>query len=186
MWPSWHNFRWSHPTGQRQIGWGSLTQNLENILSVVEWILASHTHKTFALLPYMPHIFLWKQHVTDDKGAFILSKLKCKKQVCKGWKQGESTRQEYRSFNHACKDGIWNAKILLDGKLTRDVKDSKKSFFRYNSKMKTKKRSGWLEKVSSDLKKWLIFRKEKEENWGHCRSLQLLKRCSALLQGTKG
>lgn len=115
--------------------WGCL----KNSLTVVEWVLASHTSKAFVLLPYMPHIFLWKQLVSDDKGAFILFKLKCEKQMYKSWKQGESTRQEYRSFHHACRDGIWKAKIVLEGKLTRDVKDSKKRFFRYNNKMETKK-----------------------------------------------
>lgn len=170
-----------------RVGWkGVWLPCLKNSLTVVEWVLASHTSKAFALLPYMPHIFLWKQLVSDDKGAFILFKLKCEKQVYKSWKQGESTRQEYRSFHHACRDGIWKAKIVLEGKLTRDVKDSKKRFFRYNNKMETKKKSGWLEKVPDYLKKWLIFRKEKEENWGDYRSLQSLKRCSALLQGTKG
>lgn len=94
MWPLWHNFQLSHPTGQQCVGWNSLTQNLKNLLTVFKWVLASHICKTFALFPYIPLIFLWKQHISDDEGAFILSKLKCKKQAYRSWKQGESARQE--------------------------------------------------------------------------------------------
>lgn len=61
------------------MGWMRVFDSeLEKLLTVVEWVLASHTCKAFALLPYMPHTFLWKQHVSDDKGALILSKLKWK------------------------------------------------------------------------------------------------------------
>lgn len=72
----------------------------------------------------------------------------------------------------------------MEGKLTRDVKSSKKSFFE-NTKKETKEKSGWLGKVLDELEKWLTFRKGKEENSGDYGGLQSLKRCSALLQSAR-
>lgn len=183
MWPSWHNFQWSHPTSQQRVGSESLTQDLKNILTVVEWVLASHACKAFALLPYMPyiHTFLWKQHVSDDRGTLILSKLKCKKCTRVESKERPPGGSIEAFTMHAAMESE-KQKLCWRENWQEMWRTVRKIFFRYNSKMKTKEKSGWLEKVPDDLEKWVIFRKVKEENWGLCSHWKGVVQCCKALR----
>lgn len=174
MWSSWHSFQWSHPTGQQWVGWEYLTQNLKNILTMVEWVLASHTCKAFASLPYMPRIFLWKQYAVSLMVKVPLfcpssnAKTKCTRVESKENPRGRSIEaftmhagmesEKQKLCWRENWQGVWRAirKVSLG----------------IAAKKKTKEKSGWLEKVPDDSKKWLVFRKEKE-NWGDCRYLQV-------------
>jgi len=64
-----------------------------------------------------------------------LAKLKRKKKVYRIWKEGLATWEEYRNVVRACRDATRKAKAHL----ARDVKDNKKSCFKYiSSKWKTR------------------------------------------------
>jgi len=61
------------------------------------------------------------------------------------WKEGQATWEEYRNVVKACRDATRKAKAHLELSLARDVKDNKKSFFKYiNSKRKTRENVGLL------------------------------------------
>ncbi|GAB0207235.1 mitochondrial enolase superfamily member 1 [Grus japonensis] len=63
----------------------------------------------------------------------LLDKVKHKKEACRGWKQGQVAWEEYRETVRAARDQVRKAKALIEISLARDVKDNKKSFYRYVS-----------------------------------------------------
>ncbi|GAB0208020.1 hypothetical protein GRJ2_003267700 [Grus japonensis] len=63
----------------------------------------------------------------------LLGKVKHRKEAFRGWKQGQVAWEEYRETVRAARDQVRKAKALIEISLARDVKDSKKSFYRYVS-----------------------------------------------------
>jgi len=49
------------------------------------------------------------------------------------WKEGQATWEKYRNFVRACREAMRKAKAHLESNLARDVRDNKKSFFKYIS-----------------------------------------------------
>ncbi|GAB0182821.1 mitochondrial enolase superfamily member 1 [Grus japonensis] len=75
------------------------------------------------------------------------NKAKCKvlHEVYQMWKKGLATWEEYRDVVRECRDATRKVEAHLELKLARDVKDNKKSFFKYIiSKRKTRKNVGPL------------------------------------------
>ncbi|GAB0210211.1 mitochondrial enolase superfamily member 1 [Grus japonensis] len=89
----------------------------------------------------------------------ILGKVKQKKEAFRGWKQGQVAWEEYRETLQAARDQVRKAKALIELNLARDVKDNKKSFYRYVSdKRRTRENVGplWNETgnlVTQDMEK---------------------------------
>ncbi|GAB0176076.1 hypothetical protein GRJ2_000072800 [Grus japonensis] len=82
----------------------------------------------------------------------LLDKLKQKKEAYRGWKQGQVAWEEYRETVRAARDQVRKAKALIELNLARDVKDNKKSFYKYVSdKRKTRENMGPLQKETGDL-----------------------------------
>ncbi|CAM4636979.1 unnamed protein product [Lepidochelys kempii] len=71
----------------------------------------------------------------------ILADLKQKKEAYKKWKIGQMTREEYKNIVRGCRGEIRKAKSHLELQLARDVKSTKKGFFRYVSNKKKVKES---------------------------------------------
>ncbi|GAB0188220.1 hypothetical protein GRJ2_001287300 [Grus japonensis] len=63
----------------------------------------------------------------------LLGKVKQKKEAYRGWKQGQVAWEEYRETVRAGREQVRKAKALIEISLARDVKDNKKSFYRYVS-----------------------------------------------------
>ncbi|XP_048788476.1 uncharacterized protein LOC125687389 [Lagopus muta] len=61
----------------------------------------------------------------------LLRELRAKKGVYKLWKQGCVTWEEYRDAVRTCRRGIREAKAQTELNLARDVKNNKKTFYRY-------------------------------------------------------
>jgi len=75
----------------------------------------------------------------------LLDELKHIKQAYRGWKQGQVAWEEYREIVQAARDQNRKAKALIKLNLARDVKDNKKSFYRYvSNKRKTMENVGPL------------------------------------------
>jgi len=75
----------------------------------------------------------------------LLAELRRKRKIHGMWKEGQATWEEYRNVVKACRDAMRKAKAHLELKLARDVKDNKKSFFKYiSSKRKTRDNVGLL------------------------------------------
>ncbi|GAB0206448.1 hypothetical protein GRJ2_003110400 [Grus japonensis] len=82
----------------------------------------------------------------------LLGKVKHKKEACRGWKQGQVAWEEYRETVRAARDQVRKAKALIEISLARDVKDNKKSFYRYVSdKRRTRENAGPLRNETGDL-----------------------------------
>ncbi|GAB0204721.1 hypothetical protein GRJ2_002937700 [Grus japonensis] len=82
----------------------------------------------------------------------LLDKLKHKKEAYRGWKQGQVAWEEYRETVRAARDQVRKAKALIEISLARDVKDNKKSFYRYISdKRKMRENVSPLQKETGDL-----------------------------------
>ncbi|GAB0210120.1 mitochondrial enolase superfamily member 1 [Grus japonensis] len=82
----------------------------------------------------------------------LLGKLKQKKEAYRGWKQGQVAWEEYRETVRAARDPVRKAKALIEISLARDVKDNKKSFYRYVSdKRRTRENVGPLRNEMGDL-----------------------------------
>ncbi|GAB0204458.1 mitochondrial enolase superfamily member 1 [Grus japonensis] len=85
---------------------------------------------------------------TDEQGAPGQSQTK----KGKGWKQGQVACEEYRETVRAARDQVRKAKALIELNLARDVKDNKKSFYRYVSdKRRTRENVGPLWNETGDL-----------------------------------
>ncbi|GAB0204307.1 mitochondrial enolase superfamily member 1 [Grus japonensis] len=86
-------------------------------------------------------------------------KVKQKKEAYREWKQGQVAWEEYRETVQAAREQVRKAKALIEISLARDVKDNKKSFYRYVSgKRSTRKNVGPLwnemhELVTQDMEK---------------------------------
>ncbi|GAB0210101.1 mitochondrial enolase superfamily member 1 [Grus japonensis] len=75
-----------------------------------------------------------------------------KKEAYRGWKQGQVAWEEYREPVRAARDQVRKAKALTEISLARDVKDNKKSFYRYVSdKRRTRENVGPLRNETGDL-----------------------------------
>ncbi|GAB0204921.1 mitochondrial enolase superfamily member 1 [Grus japonensis] len=82
----------------------------------------------------------------------LLHKLKHKKKAYRGWKQGQVAWEEYRETVRAARDQVRKAKSLIELNLARDIKDNKKSFYRYVSdERKTRENVGPLQNEMGDL-----------------------------------
>ncbi|GAB0185833.1 mitochondrial enolase superfamily member 1 [Grus japonensis] len=82
----------------------------------------------------------------------LLGKVKQKKEAYRGWKQGQVTWEEYRETLRAAREQVRKAKALREISLARDVKDNKKSFYRYVSdKRRTRENVGPLQNETGDL-----------------------------------
>ncbi|GAB0182873.1 mitochondrial enolase superfamily member 1 [Grus japonensis] len=75
-----------------------------------------------------------------------------KKEAYRGWKQGQVAWEEYRETVRAAREQVRKAKALIEISLARDVKDNKKSFYRYVSdKRRTRENVGPLQNKTGDL-----------------------------------
>ncbi|GAB0176434.1 mitochondrial enolase superfamily member 1 [Grus japonensis] len=89
----------------------------------------------------------------------LLGKVKQKKKAYRRWKQGQVAWEEYRETVRAAREQVRKAKALIEISLARDVKDNKKSFYRYVSdKRRTRENVGPLrnemgELVTQDMEK---------------------------------
>ncbi|GAB0176277.1 hypothetical protein GRJ2_000092900 [Grus japonensis] len=82
----------------------------------------------------------------------LLGKVKHKKEAYRGWKQGQVAWEEYRETVRAARNQVRKAKALIEISLARDVKDNKKSFYRYVSdKRKMRENVDPLWKETGDL-----------------------------------
>ncbi|GAB0186020.1 mitochondrial enolase superfamily member 1 [Grus japonensis] len=82
----------------------------------------------------------------------LLGKLKQKKEAYRGWKQRQVAWEEYRETVRAAREQVRKAKALIEISLARDVKDNKKSFYRYVSdKRRTRENVGPLQNETGDL-----------------------------------
>ncbi|GAB0209092.1 mitochondrial enolase superfamily member 1 [Grus japonensis] len=82
----------------------------------------------------------------------LLGKVKQKQEAYRGWKQGQVAWEEYRETVRAARDQDRKAKALIELNLARDVKDNKKSFYRYVSdKRKMRETVGPLRNERGDL-----------------------------------
>jgi len=75
----------------------------------------------------------------------LLAELRWKRKVHGMWKEGQTTWEEYRNVVRACRVAKRKAKVHLELKLARDVKNNKKGFFNYiSSKRKARDNLGPL------------------------------------------
>ncbi|GAB0176409.1 mitochondrial enolase superfamily member 1 [Grus japonensis] len=82
----------------------------------------------------------------------LLGKVKQKKEAYRRWKQGQVAWEEYRETVRAARDQVRKAKALIEISLARDVKDNKKSFYRYVSdKRRTRENVGPCRNETGDL-----------------------------------
>ncbi|GAB0198640.1 mitochondrial enolase superfamily member 1 [Grus japonensis] len=82
----------------------------------------------------------------------LLGKVKQKNVAYGGWKQGQVAWEEYRETVQAAREQVRKAKALIEISLARDVKDDKKSFYRYVSdKRRTRENVGALQNETGDL-----------------------------------
>ncbi|GAB0185675.1 mitochondrial enolase superfamily member 1 [Grus japonensis] len=82
----------------------------------------------------------------------LLGKVKQKKETYRMWKQEQVAWEEYRETVQAARDQVRKAKALIEISLARDVKDNKKSFYRYVSdKRRTREDVGPLRNETGDL-----------------------------------
>ncbi|GAB0204852.1 mitochondrial enolase superfamily member 1 [Grus japonensis] len=82
----------------------------------------------------------------------LLGKVKQKKEAYRGWKQGQVAWEEYRETVQAARNQVRKAKALMELNLARDVKDNKKSFYRYVSdKRRTRENVGPLQNETGNL-----------------------------------
>ncbi|GAB0190300.1 mitochondrial enolase superfamily member 1 [Grus japonensis] len=82
----------------------------------------------------------------------LLGKIKHKKEAYRGWNPGQVAWEEYRETVRAARDQLRKAKALIEINLSRNVKDNKKSFYRYVSdKRRTRENVGPLRNEMGDL-----------------------------------
>ncbi|KFV07108.1 hypothetical protein N340_03742, partial [Tauraco erythrolophus] len=82
----------------------------------------------------------------------LLDQLGHKKKTYRGWKQGQVAWEEYREIVRVTRDQVRKAKSLIELNLARDIKGSKKDFYRYFSdKKRSRENVGPLRKEMGDL-----------------------------------
>ncbi|GAB0186313.1 mitochondrial enolase superfamily member 1 [Grus japonensis] len=82
----------------------------------------------------------------------LLGKVKQKKEAFRGWKQGQVAWEECRETVRAAREQVRKAKALTEISLARDVKDNRKSFYRYVSdKRRMRENVGPLWNETGDL-----------------------------------
>ncbi|GAB0180661.1 mitochondrial enolase superfamily member 1 [Grus japonensis] len=82
----------------------------------------------------------------------LLGKVKQKKEAYRGWKQGQVAWEKYRETVRAAREQVRKAKALIEISWARDVKDNKKSFYRYVSgKRRMRENVGPLRNETGDL-----------------------------------
>ncbi|GAB0184863.1 mitochondrial enolase superfamily member 1 [Grus japonensis] len=82
----------------------------------------------------------------------LLGKVKQKKEAYRGWKQGRVAWEKYRETVRAAREQVRKARALTEISLARDVKDNKKSFYRYVSdKRRTRENVGPLQNETGNL-----------------------------------
>ncbi|GAB0203859.1 mitochondrial enolase superfamily member 1 [Grus japonensis] len=82
----------------------------------------------------------------------LLGKVKQKREAYRGWKQGQVAWEEYRETVQAAREQVRKAKALTEISLARNVKDNKKSFYRYVSeKRRMRENVGPLRNEMGDL-----------------------------------
>ncbi|GAB0204697.1 mitochondrial enolase superfamily member 1 [Grus japonensis] len=82
----------------------------------------------------------------------LLGKVKHKKEAYRGWKQEQVAWEEYRETVPAAREQVRKAKALIEISLARDIKDNKKSFYRYVSdKRRMRENVGPLQNETGDL-----------------------------------
>ncbi|GAB0178597.1 hypothetical protein GRJ2_000325000 [Grus japonensis] len=82
----------------------------------------------------------------------LLGKVKQKKEAYGGLKQGQVAWEKYRETVQAAREQVRKAKALIEISPARDVKDNKKSFYRYVSdKRRTRENVGPLRNETGDL-----------------------------------
>ncbi|GAB0202575.1 mitochondrial enolase superfamily member 1 [Grus japonensis] len=82
----------------------------------------------------------------------LLGKVKQNQEAYRGWKQGQVAWEEYRETVQAAREQVRKAKALREISLARDVKDNKKSFYRYVSeKRRMRENVGPLRNETGDL-----------------------------------
>ncbi|GAB0192528.1 mitochondrial enolase superfamily member 1 [Grus japonensis] len=82
----------------------------------------------------------------------LLGKVKQKKEAYRGWKQRQVAWEEYKETVRAARERVRIAKALTEISLARDVKDNKKSFYRYVSdKRRMRENVGPLQNEMGEL-----------------------------------
>ncbi|GAB0176509.1 mitochondrial enolase superfamily member 1 [Grus japonensis] len=82
----------------------------------------------------------------------LLGKFKQKKEANRGWKQGQVAWEKNRESVRAARDQVRKAKALTEFNPARNVKDNKKSFYRYVSeKRRTRENVGPLQNETGEL-----------------------------------
>ncbi|GAB0204436.1 mitochondrial enolase superfamily member 1 [Grus japonensis] len=95
-------------------------------------------------------IYPKKEEVRQKRPEACMDKLKRK--ATKNGKQGQVAWKEYREIVQATRDQVRKAKALRELNLAKDIKDNKKSFYRYISdKRKIRENVGLLQKEMGDL-----------------------------------
>ncbi|GAB0181339.1 mitochondrial enolase superfamily member 1 [Grus japonensis] len=90
--------------------------------------------------------------MSGENTIILLGKVKQKKEAYRAWKQGQVAWEEYRETVRAARDQVRKGKALIEISLARDVKDNKKSFYRYVSdKRRTRENVGPLQNETGDL-----------------------------------
>jgi len=96
----------------------------------------------------------------------LLDKVKHRNKAYRGWKQGQVAWKEYRKTVQAAREQVRKAKALTELNLSRDVKGTKKSFYRYVSdKRKTRENVVPLWKETGDLITWDMEKAEVLNNF---------------------
>ena len=89
----------------------------------------------------------------------ILTKLKCRNETYKRWKQGQVTWEEYDDTVQVCRNADSKAKTHLELNLARDVKSNDKCLYEcISSKRKTRKNVSLLLNGLGDLVTWKWLR----------------------------
>ncbi|GAB0185737.1 mitochondrial enolase superfamily member 1 [Grus japonensis] len=115
----------------------------------------------------------------------LLGKVKHRKEAYRGWKQGRVAWEEYRETVRAAREQVRKAQALIEISLARDVKDKKKSFYRYVSdKRRMRENVGPLRNETGDL---VTQDMEKAEGLNDFFASVFTEKClSHTAQGTEG
>lgn len=74
----------------------------------------------------------------------LLANLKHKKEIYGMWKKGQAMWEDYGNVVRVCRDMTSKAKAHLGLSLAKDIKDKKKSFYKYTSSKRKIRGNVWL------------------------------------------